>query len=50
MSHSGAPVVEHGALNEAVVKFLFNDQAFKFETLRAARFSVDGGSDIEKFS
>ena len=30
------------------MNFLFNHQAFKFETLRAAGFSVDGGSDISE--
>jgi pimeloyl-ACP methyl ester carboxylesterase len=28
------------------MKFLFDDESFSFETLRAAGFSVDGGSDL----
>ena len=28
------------------MKFLFDDKSFSFETLRAAGFSVDGGSDL----
>jgi pimeloyl-ACP methyl ester carboxylesterase len=30
------------------MKFLFQDDSFSFETLRAAGFSVDGGSDISE--
>ncbi len=28
------------------MKFLFKDEAFSFETLRAAGFAVDGGADL----
>ena len=31
---------------EAVVKFLFDDDSFSFETLRAAGFAMYGGSDL----
>lgn len=30
------------------MNFLFSDQAFEFETLRAAGFAVDGGADISE--
>jgi hypothetical protein len=30
------------------MKFLFDDQAFKFETLRAAGFAVDNGADLSE--
>lgn len=29
-----------------VVEFIFNDEAFKFETLRAAEFAGDAGADV----
>src|SRR6266704_642441 len=31
---------------EAVMKFLFDDEAFSFETLRAAGFAAYGGADL----
>src|SRR6266704_5009690 len=31
---------------EAVVKFLFDDESFSFETLRAAGFAAYGGADL----
>jgi hypothetical protein len=31
---------------EAVMKFLFDDESFSFETLRAAGFAMYGGSDL----
>jgi hypothetical protein len=32
------------------VEFIFKDEAFKFETLRAAGFARDAGADIGKAS
>jgi hypothetical protein len=32
--------------SERIVEFIFKDEAFKFETLRAAGFAGDAGADI----
>jgi len=44
-STSAAPV-SVPVQSRAVVKFLFEDESFSFETLRTAGFAVYGGADL----